>query len=166
MIALKRLIAYWVDFCLLAAVLVGAQWFLYTTTNGFPFNSFQTGYQIAVWVMLTISLPVWLYFILLEYYFGQTFGKKLLHIQVVGNRVRKFCLRQAILRTVIKIFPWELTHLIILLPEPWWSVDTPANMYLILIPNGLIVVYILFLFCNGGTRAIHDLAGRTRVVVS
>ena len=57
----------------------------------------------------------------------------------------------------------ELTHLIVLVPDPWWGVEQPENGFLIFIPNAMLVLYVAYLFAYRGTRAIHDAFARTRV---
>lgn len=164
-LALRRLVAYWLDFVLLAMVLLGVQWLLYTVSSGFPFDYLETGWQIEIWVLATISLPVWLYFICCERYKMKTIGKRLLSLQAVGADGTQLTLKQAVLRTFIKLLPWEMTHLIILVPEPWYGLDeSPANMFLIYVPNALLLIYIIILFLNKGQKALHDYAAQSAVM--
>lgn len=65
--------------------------------------------------------------------------------------------------TFIRLLPWELTHVIILVPQPWWSIEMPKNQYLIFIPNIILILYIVFLFFNRGQKGIHDYFAHTRV---
>ena len=163
MLSVKRLLAYWLDFVLLALILTGLQWLLYAVTSGFPFDRLESGVQIELWVLLSMSLPVWGYFIYCETHYGQTLGKRLLKLKVASSTNRPLRFRQTLVRTAIRLLPWELTHLIILVPEPWWSVAEPINTALIYIPNALIVLYIAVLFLSGGKRGVHDLAANTTV---
>ncbi|NBD28194.1 RDD family protein [Paenibacillus glycinis] len=162
-LSLKRLIAYWLDFVILAVVLVGVQLLLYTVTSGFPFDYFDKGFEIESWVVLSMSLPVWAYFISFEKARRQTLGKRLLKLVVVDERKSTLSFVQALGRTFVRLLPWELTHLIILVPDPWWDVEEPSNQALIFIPNLLIVAYIVVLFANKGRRGIHDYVARTKV---
>ncbi|WP_010274589.1 RDD family protein [Paenibacillus senegalensis] len=165
-LAFRRLAAYWLDFVLLAAVLIGGQFLLYVVTSGFPFDRLEKGYQIELWVLAAMSLPTWLYFIGCEKYRGQTLGKRLLKLKVsslpAGGAITW---GQAVKRTFVKLLPWELTHLIILVPDPWWSVEEPANQALIYIPNLLMVVYIGFLFITKGMKGLQDVWAKTRVEI-
>lgn len=161
MLALIRLIAYVIDFIVLAVLLVSIQLMIYFATGGWM-DQLQSGLAIEVWVLLTFSTPVWTYFIYCEYRKGQTLGKKLLNLKVESIDGQKIKLWQAVIRTGIKLLPWELTHLIILLPEPWWSHPEEPN-YWIFIPNGLIVLYIFFLWWSKGNQALHDVAPGTRI---
>jgi hypothetical protein len=47
----------------------------------------------------------------------------------------KININQALIRTFIRLLLWELTHIIILVPKPWWSIEEPENQYLIYIPK-------------------------------
>jgi uncharacterized RDD family membrane protein YckC len=120
--------------------------------------------MIELWVLLTISLPVWIYFIFNEYYKQQTIGKRLLELMVVSEKGIKISLKQAFLRTFIRLLPWELTHIIILIPEPWWNMKDLENSYFIYIPNVIMIIYMVVLFWNKGTKGIHDYLSRTKVV--
>jgi len=163
-LSIKRLFAYWLDFVILASVLILLQWVLYSITSGFPFDYLDTGIEIELWVLGSMSLPVWLYFIILETYNGQTIGKRLMKLRVSNNLGTKINLKQSISRTFIKLLPWEITHIIVLLPTPWWSVEQPSNTFLIYIPNVLIIIYIIILFINQGKKALHDYASKTQVM--
>lgn len=163
-LSIRRLLAYWIDFVLLASVLVGIQWLLSAVSSGFPFDYLHQGYEIELWVLLSMSLPVWLYFVLCEFYKQQTLGKRLFKLKVTDERGQSVRFSRILLRTFIKLLPWELTHLIILVPEPWWGTDTPQNLYLIYVPNLLLIIYVAILLINKGSKGIHDFVARTRVV--
>ncbi|WP_270407466.1 hypothetical protein [Paenibacillus timonensis] len=45
-----------------------------------------------------------------------------------------------------------LTHGIILVPEPWWSVETPVRSEWIYLPNGIMLIYLVILFSTKGNR--------------
>ncbi|MFC4810940.1 RDD family protein [Paenibacillus sp. GCM10023250] len=162
--ALRRLIAYWLDFVVLAGVLVGLQAVIYRATGGFPFDRLDRGYEIEAWVLGSMSLPVWAYFIVCETWQRRTLGKRLLRLEVVtAERGAAVGFLRALGRTCIRLLPWEATHLIILVPEPWWDVEQPAHPSLIYIPNAVMVIYAAVLFATKGRMAIHDYAMRTRV---
>jgi len=163
-LTVKRLLAYGLDFVLLASVLVSLQWTLYLVTGGFPFVRFDAGHEIELWVLLTFSLPVWGYFIWCEGKKQQTAGKFFLRLKVVNAGGAKIRWRQAFLRTLIRLLPWELTHLIILVPEPWWTVEVPENEIWIWVPNVLMAASIAVLFVSKGKKGIHDFAAKTTVV--
>jgi uncharacterized RDD family membrane protein YckC len=136
---------------------------LYKTTSGFPFNFLNKGYEIELWVLISMSLPVWLYFIYCELYNQQTVGKRLLRLIVMNKEGSKININQALIRTLIRLLPWELTHIIVLIPKPWWSIEMPENQYLIYIPNIIMILYIIVLFAKKGDKGFHDFIAKTRV---
>lgn len=136
---------------------------MYKTTSGFPFDYLHEGIEIEIWVLLSMSLPVWTYFITFEMYKQQTIGKRLLRLIVMDKEGSKINFYQALCRSFIRLLPWELTHVIILVSQPWWSIEMPKNPYLILIPNIILVLYIVVLFFNRGKTGIHDYFAHTRV---
>jgi len=162
-LALKRFLAYWIDFVVLGSFLVSLQGLIFRMTSGFPFVSLDQGYKIELWVLLTFSLPVWLYFVWCETVKRQTLGKRLLKLVVVSETGTAIGWKQALLRTFVRLPPWELTHLIILIPTPWWSVEHPPAPWRLWIPNLMIGIYIAVLFATGGHRGLHDVIGKTRV---
>lgn len=163
---IKRLLAYWLDFVMLAAVLIGMQGFIYVLFSGFPYTLLTEGFQIELWVLLTMSLPVWLYFIWLERIRQRTIGKRLFQLIVANRQGSPIGWGQAILRTFVKLLPWEMTHLIVLVPEPWWSAETPQNVHWILVPNAAIVLYIAVLISTKGKKGLHDYVAQTQVTES
>lgn len=157
-LAYKRLAAYGIDFLLLFIVLIPMQFLL----SG-SLHEFRTGWEIERWVILTMSLPVWFYFMLCEYKMSQTIGKKVLKIEVTNMKRKKLGIGQVALRTFIKLVPWELTHIIVLIPNPWWN--NPNDMrYLIFIPNLLMILYMVILLCTKGRKSLHDFFTGTRVI--
>ncbi|WHY81099.1 RDD family protein [Siminovitchia fortis] len=162
MLALKRLAAYMADFLILATILTGLQLLISLVTGGWPFNQFRNGSQIELWVLCTMSLPAWMYFIVYEYLRQQTIGKQLSRLHVIRKDGGRITLWQACLRTFIKLVPWELTHLIVLVPVPWWEPGAEPNHW-IYVPNVLILIYITWLFCTKGRRGPQDLIVGTQI---
>jgi len=162
-LALKRLLAYGIDFVLLGSFLVGLQGLIFHVTDGFPFVLLTRGHEIELWILFTFSLPAWMYFFWCETVKRQTFGKWLLKLVVVSETGSAIDGKQALLRTFVRLLPWELTHLIVLIPAPWWSVEDPPAPCRLWLPNMMIVIYIAFLFAAGGDRGLHDRIAKTRV---
>jgi uncharacterized RDD family membrane protein YckC len=163
-LTIRRLIAYWLDVTLVAIVLIGAQLLLYFISSGFPFDYLNQGFEIELWVLATISFPVWLYFIWSELTYQKTIGKQLFGLKVMSDEGFNLTFRQALVRTFFKLLPWELTHLIILVPEPWWNVDEPKNVLWIYLPNAMMILYIAVVLSGRGVKGFHDYPARTRVV--
>ncbi|VEF49773.1 RDD family [Bacillus freudenreichii] len=164
MLTVKRLAAYMIDFLILATVLLGIQLFISLVTDGWPFSRFRSGVQIEIWVLCTMSIPVWTYFITHEFRKQQTIGKKNLKLRVTRSDGGRLTLWQAWLRTLIKLLPWEVTHIIVLVPVPWWEPGAEPNNF-IYIPNALILIYIICLFVTTGRKGPQDLIAATLVKV-
>ncbi|MBN2388938.1 MAG: RDD family protein [Anaerolineales bacterium] len=161
----RRIAAYLLDYFLLSVVLISLQGVIFLVGQGFPYNLLHTGPQIELWVVLSISLPVWLYFALGECSSHKaTPGKRLFRLQVTNLRGARIGFGRAIIRTVIKLIPWELTHLTLMLPVPLWWDSSPGLRSGILIVYVLIGIYILTMFLNKRRQSVHDLIAQTIVV--
>ena len=96
----KRLLAYLIDFTLLAIYLFSMKYLLYDQL-GLDSNR-SIGFDIIV-----ISLPMLFYSLLTELLLnGQTFGKKLMQIRVISLEGGEPTLGQFILRWITKFFEW------------------------------------------------------------
>jgi|WetSurMetagenome_2_1015567.scaffolds.fasta_scaffold521968_1 uncharacterized RDD family membrane protein YckC len=162
----KRIIAYSFD-CLIAfSVLVIPQIIIFLVTGGAWFTSLKTSTQIESWILLTISIPVWLYFSIFESSkSGAAFGKKLFHLRVCNYQQEKLKFGQAFLRTIIKLLPWELTHISLMFPEPLWNSAIPSRfptgLYLV---YSLLILYIAIPFFNKRKQSLDDMIARTFVI--
>lgn len=166
-IILRRIGAYLFDYFILAFVLISLQGVIYLIGKGFPFNLLRSGIQIELWIFLTISLPVWLYFAISECSsYKATLGKRLLKMQVTDLQGERISFWRALLRTIIKFIPWELTHLTLMFPVPLWSDSSPDLRTGIYIVYLLLGVYLLTMLLNKKRQSIHDLVVRTIVVVT
>ena len=96
----KRLLAYLIDFALLAIYLFGMKYLLYELFNLSREKS--SGFDILI-----ISLPMLFYSLLTELLLnGQTFGKKLMQIRVISLEGGEPTFGQFILRWITKFFEW------------------------------------------------------------
>jgi uncharacterized RDD family membrane protein YckC len=161
----RRIAAYLFDYFILFSVLIALQGIVYLVGRGFPYNFLHNGLQIELWVFLSISLPAWLYFALSESSSHMaTFGKRLLSLQVMNLQGDRIGFWRAILRTVIKLIPWELTHLSLMLPIPMWWDPQPRLRSGIVIAYVLIGIYLVTMLLNKRRQSVHDLIARTLVV--
>jgi uncharacterized RDD family membrane protein YckC len=160
---LKRPLAYFIDFLIMWCVCVLPQLVAYQIFDGVPFKYFTQPLHIYFWVLCTVSLPIWLYFILQEKSARQsTIGKRLMRLRVTGNSNERISLKQSFTRTLVKLLPWEITH--IGLVPIYFSANPQVNLFLYL-ANGLILVYIIYFIIKKGGTAIHDLLPGTKVVL-
>ena len=161
----RRILAYLVDYGLLFGVLIALQLLLYRVGRGFPYDWLETSMQIELWVWSSISFPAWLYFALSESSPRQaTLGKRLLGLRVTDLQGDRIGFGRALLRTVIKLLPWELTHLSLMLPVPMWWDPQPTLRPGIVLVYVLLGTYLVTLFLNQRRQSVHDLVARTVVV--
>ena len=156
-----RLFAYSLDFGIMIGIFVLPQILLYMFTNGIPFKWFSQNYHIYFWVLGTISIPVWLYFIFMEASVKQAgFGKRIMGLKVCNEEGGRISIRLSFIRTAIRLLPWEITHLALLgiyfQPNP----DINAGIW---IADGMIVVYLLVFFYHKGRLTVHDFIAKTQV---
>ncbi len=96
----KRLLAYIIDFIMMAIYLFAMKSFLYDELDLSQENN--TGFDILV-----ISLPLLCYSLITEVLMnGQTLGKKLMMIRVISLEGGEPTLGQFILRWITKLFEW------------------------------------------------------------
>jgi uncharacterized RDD family membrane protein YckC len=163
-IIVRRLAAYLVDILLLFAAVLVTQFGLEALTGGLPMRLFTTGPLMEGWVWLSVSLPTYLYFALSESSAYQaTPGKRLLGLCVTDTDGKRIGFGRALLRTIVKLIPWELTHLSLFLPTP--IMDGQGGFLPGLITaNVLIVVYLAAITITAGKQGVHDLVARTMVL--
>jgi len=115
--------------------------------------------------LLTLTLPVWLYFSLMEWRFGYSLGKAALGLRIVDPTGHYPSLPRSMLRNALLLAPWEMAHIAI-----WWSpgrpfLDTPNDVALALTVGALslgLLWAISTLFWPG--QSAHDRLSGTRVV--
>lgn len=164
----RRIAAYLVDVTVLMILVQAAQWGLLALTGGFPYrqlDQMNNGWLIYGWVLLTVSLPIWLYFIIGERSSWQgTPGKRLLGLRVVSEGDAPVQLGQAVTRTLLKLVPWEIYHLAFMLPVPLFNDPNPAFRPGFLVGAMVMALYLLVLLRTPWRQSIHDLVARTAVI--
>lgn len=147
---IKRPVAYFIDFMIIWCACMLPQLFAYRLFDGVPFKYFTNTYHIYFGGLLTVSLPIWLYFITQEMSHKQsTIGKRLMHLKVADYNTKKISKRKSFVRTFIKLLPWEIAHLGLI--PIYFSKDPHINIGLY-IANGFILIYLVFLFLKGGKQ--------------
>ena len=161
----RRLGAYFIDIVLLYLLIAGLSYGLWVGWRGFPFNRLETGWQIEAWVLLTASLPTWLYFALTESSSrGASLGKRLLGLRVTDLELEPIRFSRALMRTLIKLLPWELTHLSILTPTPLPLDPNPKPRLGLILVYILLGLYMVTMIFTPRKRSIHDLLIGTLVL--
>lgn len=171
-IFLRRALAYLADVILAFAMLYVLPQTLISKfvwpLIGITQQNFNSGWFTEAYVLLCISLPVWLSFILLDCSrFHGTLGKRLFRLSVLdAENGQPIFFDQSVARTAIKLLPWELAHVMNDLPTPLWYDPNPppVRAWLMAFPTLLLVVYVVYCFASKGRRTIHDRIAKTSVV--
>jgi len=165
---LRRLLAYSIDITLLYAMLVGLQVGFVAVTGGVV-NDWIAAQHMGIltwgWIFLTISLPMWLYFILNESGPRQaSLGKSLLGLKVTDLNGNRLMVTTATWRTVCKLAFFEIGHLSLLFPTPLFDEPYPSFRVGIVILMALMLVYFVVTLITPRHQSLHDLIIKTQVV--
>lgn len=160
---LKRAAAYLLDILLLFVVLAPLgfliQWLL---GSSLP----QTGPEVWRTLLWNFSIPAWLYFGLSDRSAaGATAGKRWLKLRVVHEQNHRIAAGTALLRTAVKLLPWELVHISAFALSVDMTNFTTTQIIGLTVANGLTLVYLVTTILTKGERSVHDFVAQTRVVV-
>lgn len=163
---ISRLTAFMVDWLVLFAVLAAPQFAIMTLTGSWFLDQDSSPVASWAWVGISVTLPSLAYFVLSDHTpRGQTFGKQVMKIGVRSDDAFRLTWSQALVRNIVKLIPWELTHIMIFFPEPF-SEDDPSSGKLALMMLSSIA-FVLWLvapfFDRPSFRALHDRVAGTRV---
>lgn len=122
-------------------------------------------WSFYLWLVATISLPIWCYFILFELWPPHaTVGKHLMRLEVFSTSDRPIVTTRAARRTAIKLLPtWDLLLATLVLPTPIWAANADISRYSILVVLLFLVLNIVIFVVSKGHRSIHDLLSKTRI---
>jgi uncharacterized RDD family membrane protein YckC len=168
--------AYLLDVAIIFVWFFVTQRFIFTPLRE-QFGSawMRSGFLLEAYVLLTISLPAWLYFAFLESSpWRASIGKRFVGLVVTDLRGDRIGFWRVLLRTVIKLLPWEIAHMIVNLPTSMWidpqtgalSFDAPVAGFrylLFIIVYVLLGVYLITAWRNPRNRSVHDLLAGTVV---
>jgi uncharacterized RDD family membrane protein YckC len=165
---LKRIIAYIIDMCVVGVYIgllavVGLS--IIHWRHHFPVvndNFKRAMAQLGAFFVLTLPTTIWL--AVWEYRVQKTPGKRFVSLRVVTHSGKPLSLRQAFLRSVIKVMvPWELAH-----AGVWRMVtlhgtgpDIATSVFLSF--SYLIVLINVILLFLPSRRLLHDRVARTIV---
>ena len=163
---LLRFKAFMIDYILILvylAVLFIFNVFLFPSMQDF-FNGSLIIAQFTGFLMVT--LPVSLYFIVSDSKIGgQSFGKRKTGIRVVGNNGEPLSLIHITVRTILKFFPWELSHFLVYRLIHMGDGEVPLTYYLI---GGtiyaLMFAYILTAIFTKKKQSLYDIVAKTKVI--
>lgn len=135
---------------------------------GLEYSWFASGLNTQLYTLVTISLPIWLYFAVFEQSAWQaTPGKRLLKLRVIGTiEPASISFPTAFLRTLIKLLPWELAHITNNLPEPIWFAENPEFRFGFIGVGLLMGIYMAMVTFTKQHQGLHDLVAQTYVIKS
>ena len=156
----RRIGAYLADIALLCAALVPMGIFI----QGILGIEAKAGWQIWINILWNFSLPTWLYFIWSEQKRnGQTVGKRLLGLQVINQDGTPLTWQKSLMRTAIRLTPWELTHIAAFAISTNLVQFSLVQIAGVVIAMGLTAVYISIIVKTNGAKSIHDIFVATEV---
>ncbi|MEK4085856.1 RDD family protein [Psychrobacillus sp. FSL K6-1415] len=163
---IMRFKAFMLDYLLIFAYLVVLAIF-----NILIFSSVQSLFNGSLVLaqftgFLMVTLPVSLYFIISDSVIGrQTFGKRRMGIKVVNERNETLPILHAILRTILKFLPWELSHYLVYRLVYLGDGEVPLNYYIVGgIIYALMFAYILTALFTKRKRSLYDIVVKTQVI--
>lgn len=159
-LAIKRILAFAIDYLIIAlyaALLFGISSAL-DLEHKLPINGQLLG-------LLTLTIPVFLYFFLMEKGKARaTVGKKLMKVQV---RVESGNITQSILmRNLLKFLPWEIAHTGVhqIVSSNALGQDVSLSVWIALIlPQIIIIGYLFSIAMSNGESSFYDKVAHTRV---
>lgn len=174
-----RLAAFLIDIVIVcAAVVLLLQFVLDPLRAALGPGWARVGWFYIGYALLTVSLPIWLYFT--GYEAGDqhaTLGKRWLGLTVAGASGTPPSFGRAFLRTIVKLMPFEIAHIVIAVPANPFIDPLTAGLILpgmkelggtvlagLLVALLLLGATMLSAALHPDRRALHDLLAGTWVV--
>jgi uncharacterized RDD family membrane protein YckC len=112
---------------------------------------------MLLYVLTSISIPVWIYFAYFDSEKSKgTFGKRIFNLEVQDNKNQKISFLKSLLRTILKLLPWEIAHIGVIFPSPLYYENEPAVRLLSYVGLFLFVIYVLSIWTDSKKRTIYD----------
>ena len=166
---LTRFLAFFIDYIVIivyAGFLFGIVTLIYSITGETYSNQSPIKGQLIGF--LTLTIPVILYFNLMESHKGQaTIGKYVFKLKVTNEQFGKPNFKRLLLRNALKFTPWELAHFGVhwILYFSGQDIQPPFWVWLALIfPQIIIVIFTLQICLNKENRSTYEVLSKTRVV--
>lgn len=127
---------------------------------------FEDSLHMELYVLLTISLPVWLYFIIMDSRVTKgSIGKRMMKLRVYSmNEISYISLARSFKRTFFKLLPWEIAHLGVIFPTPLYFQKEPEIRVLTIFGIILFIIYMISILTSKKGQAIYDYILGTRVL--
>lgn len=168
----QRILAFALDYLVIAAYLIlltALTWAAAHTFAGPALAAlFANPLSGQLTIVATVTLPVVLYFALLESSPWQaTWGKRRVGLRVVSVDGDRLSRGRALARSLVKFIPWELAHTC-LWRVPGWPLASQEPPWPVYVGFGLmwllVIVYLAGLFLGEKRQALYDRLAGARVV--
>ncbi len=125
---------------------------------------FENSWNMELYVLASISLPVWLYFTYFDSNRAKgTIGKRIMKLSVVNKENEKINLGKSFKRTILKLSPWEIAHMGIIFPVPMYFEDEPTIRLFTIVGILLFAIYVISILANTNRQSIYDQLIGTKV---
>ncbi len=168
---IKRTFAYLIDCTICySLVMILIQWVILSQLRekiGITEEWFENSLNMELYVLVSISFPVWLYFTLLDSKIAKgSPGKRLLKLSLVeqNDSQQRISVGKSFLRTILKLLPWEIIHLGIIFPVPLYFVEEPEFRLVSIIGILLFISYALSIFLKRSKQTLYDMLIKTQVI--
>jgi uncharacterized RDD family membrane protein YckC len=160
----RRAVAAALDGAVLAIVVVSLH-FAAALALGSVATRLTSAGEWHAFLLATVSLPCWIYYAALEASPRQaTLGKRRLGIHVADVYGARIGVARSLVRTGVKLLPWELTHISLCYPEPVFvtgEIPMPRLLFGVYALGG---VYVASSLMTLKKQSVHDLIAGTYVV--
>lgn len=163
---IRRAVAYWLDCTVCYAFLmVLVQWAILSNIReriGITEEWFMDSWNMEIYVLLTISLPTLLYFSFLDMTKG-TLGKRAMKLRVYHGNGTELGFGRSLLRSALKLAPWEIAHVGVVFPTPLYYETEPSVRILTIVGLSLLACYVSSMYFFKDGRTLVDLIMKTKV---
>ncbi|NNE26512.1 MAG: RDD family protein [Saprospiraceae bacterium] len=158
---MTRTFAYLTD-CLIAftAIMLIFQWGILShiwPLIGITDSWFESSVNMQLYVLVTISIPVWIYFAYFDSEKSKgTIGKRLFKLSVEDVDGQRITFGRSMGRTLLKLLPWEMAHVGVIFPAPLYFMDEPEVRMLSYIAIFLFITYVLSILVDKRNQSLYD----------
>ena len=149
-------------YCLIAfaVVMLFIQWAILSHLResfGITDIWFQSSINMQLYVLTSISIPVWIYFAYFDSKKSKgTFGKRIFNLVVKNNKNQKIDFWKSLGRTILKLLPWEIAHIGVIFPTPIYYENEPSVRILSYFGLLIFAIYVISIWTNSRKLAIYD----------
>lgn len=127
---------------------------------------FEISWNMQVYVLLTISLPVWFYFTYFDSKYSRgSFGKRIMKLSVTDSEEKKIGVRKSFFRTILKLSPWEIAHIGVIFPTPLYFSQNADIRFATIFGILLFGIYATSIVIDTARRSIYDKLLGTKVIM-